>query len=260
MRILEFVSPEDLNEAYEILCSQPKAMIIGGGVYSRLQKRSIPLAIEISHLGLDYIKEVGDSIVIGSMATLRDIEVNPVLVENNSGVLSKAVSQIAGVPIRNIATIGGSICGKYPFSDLLTPLLVMGAQLKFFEKGIVEIEDYLNNDNFKRDILIEIIIPNKNLKCDFRFFKQTYGDFSLCNVAVSKDAEYKIAIGARPGRAKFAFASMAISNDSEQQTSIDTIVESAIYELEFEDDYRASGDYRRVLAGTLLKEALLEVE
>jgi CO/xanthine dehydrogenase FAD-binding subunit len=172
-----------------------------------------------------------------------------------SGILSNMVRQIASLQLRNVVTIGGSICGKYSFSDLLPPLIVLNTSLRFYKSGEMSIDEFLASD-LKNDILLEIIIDLDQV-ANVKFLKKTYKEYSLINVALAKkENRYRIAVGARPGRGAYAkLASKILTTEK----NIDKACEILIEELNFKDDYRVSGEYRKSIAQTLLKEAYKEM-
>ncbi len=255
MKIKEYRQPDSLKEAYKLINENKKAMLVAGGAYLRLQKREIPLAVDLSGLGLDYIIEENGCLKIGAMTTLRSIEVDDYCIGELNGVLSNMVRQIASLQLRNIVTIGGSICGKYSFSDMLPTLIVLDSTLRFYKAGEMSMDDYLEMD-LKNDILLEIIIDLKQV-ANVKYLKKTYKEYSLINVALAKkDDRYRIAVGARPGRGTYAkLASKILTTEKD----IDKACEILIEELSFNDDYRVSEDYRKSITQTLLKEAYKEM-
>lgn len=255
MKIKEYIKPDSIKEAYALNNSNKKAVLIAGGAYLRLQKREVPLAIDLSELGLDYIIEENNYLKIGAMTTLRTIEVNSDCKKEINGILSDMVKQIGSLQLRNIVTIGGSICGKYSFSDILPTLIALNTSLQFYKAGELSIQDFLEGE-LKNDILLEIIIDLNQIG-KVKFFKKTYKEYSLINVALVKQGgNYRIAVGARPGRGAYAKLS---SKFLTTEGDIDKACEILVDELPFKDDYRVSGDYRKNLAKSLLREAYKEL-
>ena len=255
MKIKEYKRPEALKEAYTLIHENEKAMLVAGGAYLRLQKREILLAVDLSGLGLDYIIEENNYLKIGAMTTLRSIEVNKDCQQALGGILSNMVQQIGSLQLRNIVTIGGSICGKYSFSDLLPSLIALDATLRFYKAGEMSMDTFLTED-IKNDILLEVII-DLNQVGKVKFLKKTYKEYSLINVALAKKGEdYRIAVGARPGGGAYAkLASKILSKAKDIEKACEILVD----ELTFKDDYRASEDYRKSIAQSLLKEAYKEM-
>ena len=78
-----------------------------------------------ARLGLDAIEEDETQFSLGAMVTLRQLEQHPGLNAYTGDAAEKAVRDIVGVQFRNMATVGGSVWGRFGFSDVLTLLLAM---------------------------------------------------------------------------------------------------------------------------------------
>lgn len=259
MRINEFYRAPSIIKAYEKLLEHPNNQIIGGGAWLKLTNKNINTVIDLESCELSSIKDNGDSIEIGSMTTLYEIEKSePVLLIGN-GILSNAISKIMGVGIKNIATIGGSIVGKYSFSDILTPLLVLDVTLVFHKQGAISLEQFMNTKKMDKDILLSIRIRKENVRGYFHKVCKTALDFAIINVAVSKGDTIKIAIGARPSNAILATELMEIVNN--KGTSDDIIKEALLKvdEIKFSTNSKASEEYRRSIAKVYIKRGLKEV-
>jgi CO/xanthine dehydrogenase FAD-binding subunit len=262
VKINSYHSVKSLEEAYKLLNENKQNAIVAGGAWMRLSSKEIETAIDLSELGIDQIVETNDSFEIGSMATLRQVEKHEGLKKHYDGALSNALSHIMGVPIRNVATIGGSIIGKYSFSDVLTPLVVMDVELEFYKKGRLSLEDFLISKNRSKDVLVKVIIKKEEAKGYFKKMQKTGLDFAVVNVAVSKQADtIKIAVGARPSLVKFAVEAMAFVNGAKEVTE-EVILETAEIagkELKFGTNSKASESYRRNIAMAYIKRGLREV-
>jgi len=243
MKIKDYLNPINIEDAYEHLMDQKNAVVIAGGMFLRLQNRTLPLVIDLAKLGLDTIKEDEDCFRIGAMTTLRAIEKSCALPD----ALRDSTKQIAGVALRNVATIGGSIMGRYPFSDISTALLALGAKLNFYANGQIEMDHFLNDGIKESDILLEILVPKAQYSL-FKAYKVVYTDFSLVNLAICKTDVIRVAIGATPGRAKHIII--------QEITDIDALID----QFEYSDDFRAGGDYRKALAKALIEDGLEEVQ
>lgn len=237
MRIRDYIKPGDLSHAYERLVGTKGAVVMGGGIFLRLQKRTVPLMIDLSDLGLDGVNITGDVVEIGAMTTLRQIENHIGLPE----ALTGAMRQIAGVSVRNMATMGGSVMGRYPFSDVIPVLLAFDTTLHFHSSGDMALIDYLDNGLTCCDILTHMTfkMPEKSA---YKAYKSIYTDFALVNVSVAKKDGYCVSIGARPGHSK------CVRVDS----PVDVL--GSVEQFEFGDDHRASAEYRKALAIALLED------
>lgn len=239
MKILEYRRPADLEEAYMLLNSQKKAVVMGGGLFLRMQKRTIPLVIDLQDLKLDYLKRQENIMEIGAMTPLRKVEVTEWLPEG----LKDSVMQIAGVGVRNMATVGGSICGRYPFSDINTALLALDATLNFCKTGQIRMKDYMENGLGEKDILLSVSFKEP-ITSQSKYYKKVYTDFSLVNISLAND---RLVVGARPGRGVIL-----------ECVDLTKTPEEILSNVEFGDDFKASGEYRRALAETLLEDLIKE--
>ena len=254
------VQPETIDEAYKILMEKRSNTILGGCAFLRMGTKVISTGIDLSKLNLDFIREAGGEIEIGAMTSLREIETNPLLVQNFNGVLPKAVGNIVGVQFRNVATAGASVFSKYGFSDLITALLVLEADVELYGSGRVSLAEFMYMP-VKKDILTKIIIKKDNRKAAYANLRNSHSDFLLINTAVSRLGDkWTVAVGARPGRAKIAGkASEMLSKKDLTQKDIEKAAELAAGELNFGTNMRASGEYRKAMCKVLIKRAVMEV-
>lgn len=262
MKIQSYVVPTDIEEAYQLL-QEPSTTIIAGGAWLRLISKSYATAIDLSRLDLGQINETEENFIIGSMVTLRQLEVNSGIKKLLNGVIPEAIRQIMGVPIRNIATVGGTVCGRFGFSDLLTPLLALKATLVFYKKGQVTLESYLEHSPEDQDILLQVIIKKEEGKACYTTVKKTSNDFPIINVSVMKiGSHYRIAVGSRPSTARLAKKTMAFLND--QKVITDHIIEEAgsmaIEEITLGKNSRGSKEYRTQLCKVLVQRGIKEVQ
>ncbi|MDO5755402.1 MAG: FAD binding domain-containing protein [Tissierellia bacterium] len=198
--IKKYMKAQNLDEAYEVLQKSPKATILGGGHFLKMGNKRITTAIDLNELGLSYIFVGKEWIEIGGTTTLSEIEDHQFFSTFCHGILQKSIKKIASRQLRNTAQIGASVYSKYSFSDVIPPLLLLNAQVEFYGRGIMDLEDYLNIPPF-RDILTKIRIPNIDKKSIYLAERQNAQDFPLLNLAIQKD-ELKIVLGSRPGKAK----------------------------------------------------------
>ena len=116
LTIQNYVRAESLEQAYE-LNQKKSARIIGGMLWLKMTHIRVQNAIDLSGLGLDTIEETPDMYRIGCMTTLRSLELHPGLNAFTHGAIRESVCHIVGVQFRNLATVGGSIYGRYGFSE-----------------------------------------------------------------------------------------------------------------------------------------------
>ena len=260
LEIENIIFPEDLDEALASVRDVKGSVVLGGCGYLRLGSRKIGTAIDLAGLGLDGIKETADAVEIGSMVSLRKLETDKTVASLAAGVLAKSVANIVGIQLRQCVTLGGSVAGRYPFSDPITALLALDAELVFHGHGRISLQKYLDG-KARRDILVKIIIPKGEWLGAFTSVRKSATDYAVLNCAVAKcGEEYRVVVGSRPGRAlRVATAEQFLT---ENELTIDTAAEAGRLvadNLQFGDNPRGSGEYRKKICPVLVRRALLEV-
>ena len=246
--IRQFLCPSSLEEAYQALTAARNNTVLGGCMWLRLGRRAIGTAIDLSALGLDRITDTGDAIEIGAMASQRQLETSKLLRQQYGTLFRDAVSGIVGTQFRNTATVGGSVFGRFGFSDVLTALLALPAQVKLYHRGTVSIEEFAAMP-YEKDILECIILPKQAYAASYQHMRFQATDFPVLTCAVScQDGVYRVSVGARPQKACLAY--------SGQTPDAQAITDS----LNFSSNMRASADYRRKICPVLIRRALEEVQ
>ncbi len=261
MRIDAYHRATSLEDAYERLNEDKRHAVIGGGGWLKLSNKTIPLAIGLEALGLDKIEEEGDAVKIGSMVTLSQFAQDARIKSLYSGILEDATTRIMGEGLRNVVTVGGTIMGKYPFSDLLTPLLLMDAHVEFHKEGIMSLKAFLQRKGRMDDILVSLRIHKKKGSGFFKKVAKTTLDFAVLNIAVAHDEEgYKIALGSRPSRAVLAEGAMDMMNKAEEpEKTLYMAAKKVSEELKYGSNHRGSEAYRKSLAEVYVRRGLKEV-
>ena len=198
--IQKYVRAQSLEEAWQ-LNQNKRNRILGGMLWLRLGKGSVNKAIELCDLGLDTIEETEEQFSIGAMATLRDLELHEGLNAYTSNAVRSAVKDIVGVQFRNMATVGGSIWGRFGFSDVLTVFLALDCYVELYKGGMIPLEQFakMKKDN---DILVRLIVKKIPCKVVYSSMRNQSTDFPVIACAISSmNGQYRASIGARPGRA-----------------------------------------------------------
>ncbi|MGL4307836.1 FAD binding domain-containing protein [Cetobacterium sp. SF1] len=250
--------PNSLDEAHEELMKNKKNIILGGTSYLRMSDVNYNTAIDLSNLGLNYIKEDSEYIYIGAMATFRDVETNPLLKKYFNGIIPKSLEFILGVQFRNNVTVGGSVFSKYGFSDFIPTLLALETQVTLYKNKTMSLEKFLETPMNLRDILVEIKIKKNNSLGIYRSVRKSKTDYPIVNLAIVKNNEndFKIAIGSRPGK---AILFKELMNFLKEKKSLDkNILQELLKTVSFDDNMRGSKEYRELLVLNLLYSILKE--
>lgn len=134
----DYLRPASVKEACELLALHGEsAKVIAGGTDLMVQIRdedkkwaNINYVVDIGHLKeMKYIKEDGDIIRIGALASHTDIVKSGIL-QKFSPFFCEASNTVGSPQIRNMGTIGGSIGNASPASDPVPPLIALDAEVK----------------------------------------------------------------------------------------------------------------------------------
>lgn len=258
MKVNEYYRASSLEDAYQKLQASPKNAIVAGGLWMKKMGQSYDSLIDLSKLNLDKISETKDEVVVGSMVTQRDFEDSKIVSFLFAGAPAFAIREVMGVNFRNLATIGGSIMGRYPFSDVITGLLPYDVTLEFYPAQKMSLEEYLNYKGKLNAILVAIHIKKGEGKGFFKKVKTTALDFPIVNIAVAKvNKEYRVVVGARPMVAARSYKAMEYLNNGGKDFA--KAAELAVEELSFMDNKDASKEYRVDLAKVYVRRGLEEV-
>ena len=202
MHIAQYTKAQTLAEAWE-LHQKKGSVVLGGCCWLRLSpQRIIRQAVDISALPLYDIEERETEFRIGAMVSLRDLELCPSFAAYTQGASKEALRHIVGVQFRNLATIGGSLCGRFGFSDVLTLLLALDASVVLYKDGEIKLADFAEAGPGS-DILTHVVVPKTNRHTAYASLRLNATDFPVLACAVScTAAEVRCAVGARPARAK----------------------------------------------------------
>lgn len=256
--IEQYVKVQSLEEAYE-LNQDLKNVILGGMLWLKTGNRAVKTAIDLSGLGLDKIEDLGDSYKIGAMVSLRQLETNPELNELTHGAVSDCVKNIVGVQFRNLATIGGSLFGRYGFSDPLTLFLALDAKVELYHDGIISLRKF-NQMKPNRDILVSVIVSKNIEAVKYKAIRNNSTDFPVLTCAVSKiDHQYCTCIGARPLKAIEVLDEERLL-DEVNDNNLQKYILNVQQICKTASNQRASGQYRTKMIGVLMKRSILEIE
>lgn len=262
MEIKNYYKASTLEDAYNKLNEHSSNIIAGGGAWLKMSTADHETMVDLSGLSLNRIQEKEKFIEIGSLVTLRDFEVNSSIKALGKGYISEAAGSVMGVGFRNVASIGGSIIGKFPFSDLITPLLTLTIKLHFYPEGEMTLEEYIKSKGKFNSILTKIVIEKENGKGYFKKVGNTVLDFSILNIAIYHGIHgFRIAIGSRPGVGVLAHEAMDYLNQLKKvnDSDIDQAVDLVLTHIRFGSNEAASESYRRELAKVYVKRGLMEV-
>ena len=196
----EFLFTENIEESLGKLKAEGKRAhpIAGGtGFYELARRGYIPEVkhlVSLMKLGLNYIQDEPDKLVIGATTKLQDLLESGYWDTGGLEAIGDALREVRPVQVRNVATVGGEICISVPIVDLPTSLLACNGSINILSPG--KVENSMNLDEFYidafltklkyGDIVKEVNLPKKKSECSaFVKLGRTAYDFNLINAAVS---------------------------------------------------------------------------
>lgn len=258
LTINNYVKAKSLEEAYELNQAR-NARVMGGMMWMRLGNAKVQTLIDLSDLGLDQIEETDRTFRIGAMCTLRQLELHEGLKEAYGDSIAEAVRHIVGVQFRNQATVGGSIYGRFGFSDVLTCLLALDTFVELYDGGTIRLSEFVNRKRDK-DILVSVIIRKSDRKLHYDSIRQTKTDFPVLACAVvtgpvhGKETWY-FSVGARPMKAAVLEKEWEIPKEIADE-QLEIYAKEAAAQFTYGTNMRGSAKYRQHLAEVLIMRAM----
>jgi aerobic carbon-monoxide dehydrogenase medium subunit len=193
----EYHRPDSLEEALRLLAELgDEAKVLAGG-QSLIPVMKLRLAapahlIDIGRLGMDSIAEADGRLAIGALARHRDLERSG-LVKARYPVMAATAPLISDPIVRNLGTIGGSLCHADPAGDWGSVMLALEASVVLRSgrgEREVPISEFLE-DTFTTalepdEILTEVRVPQPAGSSGGTYLKmeRKVGDFATVAAAV----------------------------------------------------------------------------
>jgi len=278
-RPAEYYKPTGVSEAVDLLLKYgEKGKLIAGGTDVLIAKDpQTETLIDITGLGLNYIKSDGQGVRIGAATVFADIEASLVLNKAPYDIVAKAAREMGTPQIRNLGTIGGNICSAVPSADSAPVLLVLDATLGIVgptgEKSINITDFFLDvrkNALAKGELLTEIRLPAFPHNTEATFIKKgrvATADLAVVNTAVrlamtddNTCQDVRIALGAvAPTPIRAIKAEKMLLGEKPEEALLESAAACASEEIKPISDVRSSAGYRTTLCHILVERALIEV-
>ena len=276
-RPAEYFKAASVEEAVTLMAQYGgKGSCIAGGTDLLVEKNpQVEALIDITGLGLSYIKSDGQGIRIGATTVLADIEASPIL-KGPYNILAQAARTMGTPQIRNLATIGGNICNAVPSADSAPVLLVLGAILIIAGPAgerSMDIAEFFQgarkNALDRGELLTEIqlpVIPGHTGTAFIKTGRVATADMALVNAAVRLSLaagntcrDVHIALGAvAPTPLRVREAEAMLSGKEPREELLRQVAAHASEEIKPISDIRSSAEYRLTLSRILVEQALKE--
>lgn len=280
LRPFEYVEPSSVGEAARFMAEHPEdARIYAGGTsLLLLMKQGIvrpDYLVNIKRIpGLRYIENGNGVIRIGALATHHDLEVSPVIRENLPAI-TELEPQVANIRVRSTGTIGGNLGFAEPLTDLPPLLIAFGAHVQVAGvdgERVFPLEElfagYYETTLQVHELITEVRVERMQPHTGFKYLRFSVGSDKPavgCAVGVRLDPVTRKCVEARcvlgcvaptPLRVREA-EEVLLGNPYrvEIATEAGRIAAEACAPL---GDLRGSEEYKRAMAGVLVKRAARE--
>ena len=269
----QYVRAQSLDEAYELYQKKPN-FVLGGMLWLKMKNKTLGTAIDLCDLGLDQIDEDENEFRIGAYATLRQIETHEALNAYTHGAIAESVRHIVGVQFRNVATVGGSIWGRFGFSDVMTIFRALGAKVQLHKAGIMDLDEFAALPRTTRDVLVSVIVPKNAKGIVYLSQRNQSTDFPVLTCAVAnRSGRYVAVIGASPYMAEPVWdeegildgitcaetaGNAALTENSESNEKIEKFAGYVTENIRFGSNIRAGAEYREMICKVLTRRAVTQ--
>ena len=273
----EYARPTTVDEALQAIADGGDDVKIMAGGQSLIPVMRLRLAAPETVVDLSRVTELrgvrddGDAIVIGAMATHHDVMTDP-LVLQYAPLIAEATETVADRQVRARGTFGGALAHADPAGDLPAVALALDAEFVIVgPEGRRTVPasdffvDYLTTALEEGELLVEIRVPKLAGEWGMRYEKfnrvaQAWSIVAVAAVVRREDghiAEARIGLtnmGSTPLRASAVEAALAGADASPE--TIAAAARSAAEGTSPSSDLNGQADYREHLAQVLTRRAV----
>lgn len=267
----EFVRPATVDEAISAL---GEGMFFSGGteLLLAMKMRVIHTDRLVDIKGIAGLDRIGlndaDEIEVGARCTHSAIAADAVI-RKHVPALAALCANVANVRVRSVGTIGGNLCFAEPHAD--PPTLLAALDARFLLQGpggtrAVHADAFIAGEletvREPDELLTTIVFPRPRGPVTYRRFK--HGERPSVNVAMAwsldQTGEQIESARVRVGALSFRPQPLAAVEDAlrgapahEARSAIAAALPQALDELDVDEDRHGSAEYKRHLAGVLLR-------
>ena len=279
---MEYALPQSVDEALSKLNSEPYAIVFAGATdlipQLRGERAEPRLLVDLkkipSLINLSFSKGTWK---IGAATPVSSIKNNEKLTKELPG-LSEASALIGSDQIQNRASLGGNVCTASPGADTVPSLMVNDALVVIASNSgprTIPVADVITGPGSislgSGEFLIEFLVPqppSRTSDAYERFIPRTEMDIAVVDAAarISLDErghcqEAKIAIGAAaPTVIRIPVAERILQGKKINDEVLTEVMDETSKACNPINDKRGTIEYRRQVAGVLVKRVILLAE
>ncbi|WP_332900157.1 MULTISPECIES: FAD binding domain-containing protein [unclassified Haladaptatus] len=281
MKRFNMAFPQTVGEACTQLEEHPGSRVIAGGTaITVVMKEGVytpELLINLRGLedDLRFIEDDGDSVRIGALSTLRDVE-RSAIIEDKFPTVVQCLQEIAGVRVRNSATLGGHLSHADVHLDL--PPVLAGYDAEIVVSSGDDSRQLLLTDFLKgyyetaleeNEIVTEIVLPKPEAGRRGTYVKHRYfsevdwpcvgvAAFATPNGDQFEDVEVLLNSVSHNPVLRLDGVNDVVDGDLSDE-HIDAVADLARDQSSPSSDLRGSANYKEQMAGVFTKRALRKV-
>ncbi len=271
--------PRSLDEALELMDRHGEdAAYYAGGTELLLAMKARVLRydnlIDLKRLDeLRGVQATASEVVIGALSSHLALAGDPII-RSTLPTYAQLSDNIANIRVRAQGTLGGNLCFAEPHADPPTMLSALGASLRLQGRAgerLIAMQDFISGEFTTQrapdEILCEIRVPRP--AAGSRFAYRSFGHLERPAVSVAvgylpREAShsYKIFAGAltsTPVELSGLTERLLGIDPTELSDAVTPHVEEAVGALHTEGDLLGSADYKRHLAGVMLRRACADI-
>ncbi len=241
--VTNYSRPQTIQDAYNLL-AKPHTFPLGGGTWLNQKQDEMMEMVDLQALGLNRIQKAGNNLEIDACVSLQQLMETDECPQS----LKQAIRLQAGLNIRNMATVAGTLVTCDGRSAFATVMLALDARLTFFtDKNLVteSLGEFLPLR--PRQLITKITFP-LNIRSAFETVARSPMDKPVVCAAVCTwpGGRTRLTLG---GWGKTPVLAM----DGTEAEGIEVAARNAYHEA---GDAWASSDYRSDIAAILAKRCL----
>lgn len=274
-----FDMPRSLAEAAALRAQFPQAMLLAGGtdlgLLASRERATIPHIIHLARVAeLSTIEDSADALTIGAAVTYATAQ--EALVRHYPA-LEPYIVRLGSRQIRNMGTIGGNLGTASPIGDFLPVLLALDARIRLVSaaRGTREVEAAEFFTGYRRSVLVSdeiiaaVVMPKLTAGANFfvdKISKRYDQDISaVCaayrlRVTSGTMHDVRLAFGGMAATPRRALrAERALEGRALDDRTFAAALDALGEEFQPISDWRASGQYRMMIAANLLRRLQLRL-
>lgn len=269
LNLREYHHPTDLAEALHLVARPGTRALAGGTALVGPVDTDTQALVDLSGLGLRYIRTEGGVAAAGAMTTLAGLLADPAVCMAGGGILAAAAERTGPPTLRNRATIGGALARPDRAQELVAALLALGARVVTAGPlaATWDLPEYLaSRPELRRGgLVVALHIPLKPVAAALERVARTPRDTPVVAVAATLELaggscrEVRlVAAGLAPGPVRLSAAEAALRGAALSAEACERAARAAAnVAADPPSDLRGTAQYRRHLAGVLVRRALL---